>query len=299
MTPDEARRLALDDSLCATPRHHTVVVGCGNLLRGDDAVGPILIRHLWEDGVGDRDGVTLVDGGTAGMDVAFKMRGARQVILIDASSTGAAPGTIYRVPGAEVEQLPPLEGLHSHQFRWDHALAFARWLLADEYPDDIVVFLIEVAGTEPGAPLSAPVDRARVEVMDLVRELIDDGPGDDRHDHDRVEVWFTEFGDLRLGADVASRFFPGDALAALRRDDQLWLYPLVGPQGGGLLLKQRTAAGERSALVAEALGEARPVGRREAVWNEEGGVLQIDLGTVDRGPADKPVPTPANEPENR
>ncbi len=51
-----------------------VVIGCGSLLRGDDAVGPILIRHLWSEGVPDH--VTLVDGGTAGMDVAFKMRGA-------------------------------------------------------------------------------------------------------------------------------------------------------------------------------------------------------------------------------
>ena len=74
-----------------------MVIGCGHMLRGDDAVGPILIRHLWNDGV--PDGVTIVDGGTAGMDVAFKMRGARHVILVDAATTGAEPGTIYRVPG--------------------------------------------------------------------------------------------------------------------------------------------------------------------------------------------------------
>ena len=31
-------------------------------------------------------GVRLVDGGTAGMDVAFQMRGAARVIIVDASS---------------------------------------------------------------------------------------------------------------------------------------------------------------------------------------------------------------------
>ncbi|EUA52037.1 hydrogenase maturation protease family protein [Mycobacterium xenopi 3993] len=49
-----------------------LIIGCGNLLRGDDGVGPIMVRHLWERGM--PDGVRLVDGGTAGMDVAFQMR---------------------------------------------------------------------------------------------------------------------------------------------------------------------------------------------------------------------------------
>lgn len=171
LTLDEARRIALDDSLSAHGRSRVVVVGCGNLLRGDDAVGPTLVRHLWEAGV--PDDVTLVDGGTAGMDVAFKMRGAERVVIVDASLTGAEPGTIYRVPGAELEDLPPLDGLHTHQFRWDHALSFGRWLLGDEYPDDIVVFLIEAASTEPGAPLTEPVGRAMEQVGAMIAELWD------------------------------------------------------------------------------------------------------------------------------
>jgi hydrogenase maturation protease len=167
LSVDEARRLALDDELSGHPRDQIVVVGCGNLLRGDDAVGPILVRHLWDQGV--PDGVTLVDGGTAGMDVAFKMRGARRVIIVDASATGAEAGTVYCIPGTELEDLPSLDGIHTHQFRWDHALSFGRWLLADEYPDDIVVYLIEAAQTEPGAPLSPPVEDAMHQVVALIR----------------------------------------------------------------------------------------------------------------------------------
>ncbi len=166
ISAEEARRIALDDEFSAHPRGQIVVIGCGSLLRGDDAVGPILIRHLWEQGV--PDAVTLVDGGTAGMDVAFKMRGAEKVIIIDASATGAEPGTIYRVPGEEVA-LPPMDGLHMHQFRWDNALAFGRWLLEDEYPADVEVFLIEAAQTTHGADLSAPVVEAMHQVKALVR----------------------------------------------------------------------------------------------------------------------------------
>lgn len=167
----------LDDGF-APPACDLVVIGCGNLLRGDDAVGSIAIRELWERGV--PDGVRLIDGGTAGMDVAFMMRGARRVVIIDAAQTGATPGTVYRVPAAEVAQLPPLEGLHTHAFRWDHALAFGTWLLGPELPSDIEVFLIEITSTEPGEPLTPVVREAMHQVCDMVQgkyEAADGGGG--------------------------------------------------------------------------------------------------------------------------
>jgi hydrogenase maturation protease len=133
----------------------TLIIGCGNLLRGDDGVGPMVIRRLWDLGL--PPGVRVADGGTGGMDVAFKMRGADRVVIIDAARTGSPPGTLYQVPGHELEQLPPLDGINLHMFRWDHALAFGRWLLKDEYPRDITVYLIEGACFDFGAGLSPAV----------------------------------------------------------------------------------------------------------------------------------------------
>jgi hydrogenase maturation protease len=144
-----------------------LVVGCGNLLRADDGAGPILIRHLWDGGVPST--VRLVDGGTAGMDVAFQMQGAAKVIIVDACRTDAAPGTIYQVPGPEVEDLPPLSGLHTHMFRWDNALAFAHWLLGDDYPSDVTVYLIEAADFTPGGELSEPVRAGMEHVLSRIR----------------------------------------------------------------------------------------------------------------------------------
>ncbi len=141
---------------------NTLIIGCGNLLRGDDAVGPVLVRVMWEMGIPDT--LTLADGGTGGMDVAFKMRGAQHVILVDACYTQSEPGTLFKVPGEEVEELPPLKGINLHAFRWDHALAFARWLLKDEYPDKVTVYLIEAGQLEFGADLSTPV-RATMEYL--------------------------------------------------------------------------------------------------------------------------------------
>ncbi|MEU9890545.1 hydrogenase maturation protease [Sphaerisporangium sp. NPDC051011] len=250
-----------------------LVVGCGNLLRGDDGVGPVLVRHLWEHGV--PDGARIVDGGTAGMEVAFRMRGARRVVLVDAARTGATPGTIYRVPGPAVADLPPLGGLHTHSFRWDHALAFAHWLLKDAYPDDVTVFLIEAERVDPGAELSPAVRQAMEKVIVLIEADFLAGlrpPGSERP---RVE--FTEDGYLRLGADLAARRFPGDAAVAVRRDGELWLIPLRGPQGGGLLLKQRTPEGDRCVLVREVLDDRFPVGTHPAIWDDTNGALRVPL----------------------
>lgn len=151
------------------PPTDTLVVGCGNLLRGDDAAGPVLVRLLAERGT--PEGIRLIDGGTAGMDVAFAMRGARRVVVVDASSIGVEPGTVHRVPGEELTDLTPPEG-NLHRFRWDQALGFAKWLLKDDYPLDVTVWLIEGESFEIGAPLSPSV-QASVErvASDILVEL--------------------------------------------------------------------------------------------------------------------------------
>lgn len=251
-----------------------LVVGCGNLLRGDDGVGPILVRNLWERGV--PTGARLVDGGTAGMDVAFQMRGAERVVIVDAAATGSAPGTLFRVPGAELAELPPLEGLHSHAFRWDNAIALARWALGQDCPTDITVFLIEVADIALGAELSEPVTATMEQVIEMIeRDYL--GPlRPDQPDCETV-VDLSEDGYLRLHARLAAARFPSDAVVAAVREGELWLIPLRGPRAGGLLLKQRNPAGDRSLLVRQVLDGWGGHGSRTAYWDEAQGALRVRL----------------------
>lgn len=130
-----------------------------------------MIRRLWELGL--PDSVFCADGGTAGMDVAFQMRGKDKVIIIDACNTGETAGTVFKVPGEELENLPPLTDIHTHNFRWDNALAFGRWLLKDEYPQDIKVYLIEGENFEFGETLSAKVkdsmEKLAIKLLDELR----------------------------------------------------------------------------------------------------------------------------------
>ncbi|EMF57074.1 MULTISPECIES: hydrogenase maturation protease [Streptomyces] len=263
MTHSAAHLDTLDDvSECGL-----LVVGCGNLLRADDGVGPILVRHLWEGGV--PAGVRLVDGGTAGMDVAFQMRGAERVIIVDACRSEAEPGTVFKVPGPAVEELPPLSGLHTHSFRWDNALAFAHWLLGTDYPSDVTVYLIEARDFTPGGLLSAEVEEGMRRVLGLIRR------DSAFRQVGQVQVEFTDDGYVRLDAACAREYFPGDAAVVLAKEGEVWLTPLRGTASGGLLLKQRNIAGDRTLLVREALADDVPVGVRQGWWDEQHGALRI------------------------
>jgi len=249
-------------------------IGCGNLLRGDDGVGPVLVRELAALQATGRIpsgamGVRLVDGGTAGMDTAFAMRGARRVVLVDAARTGNEPGTLYRLPAEAVADVPPLQGLHTHAVRWDHALAFGAWLLGPSRPRDVTVFLIEAAGFEPGAPLSAPVDAAMHRLVGLLGEEFWPEPA--------ATAELDELGYLRLPAALAAEHFPADACLGGQVGTALELMPLHSSANGGLVLKQRNAAGDRAVLVNEMLGFSWTPGSYPCTWDAERGRLVIDL----------------------
>ncbi|WP_298508524.1 hydrogenase maturation protease [uncultured Nocardioides sp.] len=261
----------LDDGFVPEPCE-LLVLGCGNILRGDDAVGPVLVRTLLDEGV--PAGVRVVDGGTAGMDVAFGMRGASRVVVVDACRSGGEPGTVFRLPAEVVAELPPVEGLHLHNFRWDHALAFSSWLLGPGRPTDVTVYLVEAGSFEPGAPLTEPVAEGMRRVAALLRA--DHFPAD-------AEVTLDDAGYLRLPAELAAQRFPADVCVARREGDELRLFPLQDAAHGGLVLKQCNVRGDRSLLLHEVLGFAPVGGRFPAFWDDAAGALKVRLEEATTG----------------
>ena len=149
------------------------VIGCGNSNRSDDGVGVFvaqaLLRRQREH---PRDDVRVFDAGTGGMDVMFQARGARRLIIIDASSSGSPAGAIFEVPGEEL--LREREASFSlHDFRWDHALATGRKIFREQFPSNVSVFLIEAQSLALGLELSAPVRLAAERVIAQLEQLID------------------------------------------------------------------------------------------------------------------------------
>jgi hydrogenase maturation protease len=72
-----------------------VVVGIGNVLSGDDGLGPFVARTLlaaW-DFPGD---VEVVDAGTPGGDLVSLLHGTEAVVLVDAVRDRGRPGEVRR-----------------------------------------------------------------------------------------------------------------------------------------------------------------------------------------------------------
>ena len=153
-----------------------LVIGCGNPLCGDDGAGPETVRRLQARGLPAE--VECLDAGTDGMAVAFRMRGAGEVIVVDACRGGGEPGSLTRLGVEVVERLPPVEAVNLHAFRWDHALAFARWHLGDDFPDSVVVWLVEGKAFDPGTGLSPEVDRGVGLLVDRLAESLGVCDGD-------------------------------------------------------------------------------------------------------------------------
>lgn len=75
---------------------HTLVLGIGNVLMGDEGVGVRVVEYLVEQNKLPDD-VELLDGGTGSMNLLEPLRRAGRVVMIDATADGKPPGSITRL----------------------------------------------------------------------------------------------------------------------------------------------------------------------------------------------------------
>lgn len=90
-----------------------------------------------------------------------------------------------------------------------------------------------------------------------------------------IEIEYTASGYLILPAETARTYFPGDVLLFMVKGDELWILPTRGAAAGGLLMKQRNAAGDRSVLASPYLPDETPAGRWLAFWDERNGAMRV------------------------
>jgi hydrogenase maturation protease len=148
------------------------IIGCGNCTRSDDGVGVYVAQTLRTQlQRNPQPDVLVFDAGTGGMDVMFQARGARRLIIVDASKSGSEAGAVFRVPGRELESEPDA-GFSLHDFRWQHALTAGRKIFGADFPSDVTVFLIEAESLRFGLELSAPVLLSADRVVDEIRGII-------------------------------------------------------------------------------------------------------------------------------
>ena len=140
----------------------SVVVCVGNALRGDDAVGLHVARALADAGVH----VVECEGEPVGILDAWD--GCERAILVDATDSGAEPGTVRRLPVHDAPLPPELRRASTHLLGVAEAVELARAL--GRLPRETVVYGIEGARFDTGAPLSPEVEAVVPTVVASIRE---------------------------------------------------------------------------------------------------------------------------------
>ena len=78
-----------------------LVLGLGNAIMTDDGFGVEVVNTL-ASRYHFQGEVSLLDGGTLGLDLLPRLEGVDSLLIIDALDMRAEPGTVFRLEGAEV-----------------------------------------------------------------------------------------------------------------------------------------------------------------------------------------------------
>jgi hydrogenase maturation protease len=134
---------------------HTVVLGLGNPLRGDDGLGLAGLGRLGREWRLPAD-VRLVDGGMWGLQLLPLVEQADAVLLLDAIDAGRDPGALVIL---EREELPRMlaHKLSSHQVAVPEVLAVCE--LRGTMPARIAAMGLQPATVTPSTALSPVVAR--------------------------------------------------------------------------------------------------------------------------------------------
>ena len=131
-----------------------LIIGVGNPYRGDDGAGVAVARQL----VGKvPKGMQVLEESGEGTALVEAWQGAVFVIVVDATQSGAAPGTIHRFDACR-EHLAGELHRSTHAFGLSGAIELARAL--HELPEHLVVYGIEGQDFTPGEGLSPAVQKA-------------------------------------------------------------------------------------------------------------------------------------------
>jgi hydrogenase maturation protease len=126
----------------------------------DDGIGVRVVQLLAER-YRYPAGVTILDGGTLGLDLLPRLEGVERLLVVDAVETGQPAGTLVRMVGEEVPVVLETK-VSPHQMGLKDLLAVA--MLQGFAPREMVLWGVQPALIELGTDLSEAV-AARLEPL--------------------------------------------------------------------------------------------------------------------------------------
>lgn len=157
-----ARRASARD-----PAARLQVIGCGNVLAGDDSAGVEIVRRLRERG---DCRCALRDLPHGGVELLESFEEADVILFLDAVSSGAPPGTVHLVPlpwpGIEPRGL---SSLSSHGWGLTETLELARAL--GRRTPRLMLLGVEVAEVSLAARRSVAVEKGIAVIVETFSRL--------------------------------------------------------------------------------------------------------------------------------
>ena len=140
-----------------------LVIGVGNDFRGDDAAGLLAARRLHAC-----PGVRTVEHRRDGLSLMEHWRPTDHVVVVDALSSGHAPGLVFRFEATEGPVPGDAGWISSHSPGVAEGIETARVL--GRLPASLTVFGIEAGRVDPGATVTPAVAGAVEEVALAILE---------------------------------------------------------------------------------------------------------------------------------
>lgn len=148
----------------------TLILGLGNVLLTDEAVGAVVVRRLAEmDPAGSR--AVYLDGGTLSFTLAGPIAEARNLIVVDAAAMGVQPGTVRVLEGDAMDRQLSAHAKSVHEISLSDLMDMAR--LTDSLPGHRALICIEPRTVDWGDRLTPEIEQAVPGACNAVLALID------------------------------------------------------------------------------------------------------------------------------
>jgi hydrogenase maturation protease len=167
-----------------------LIGGIGNVLLGDDGVGPYVARLLAAHYEFD-SGVEVADLGTPALDLIDQLTNKDAVILIDSINIEAESGAVMLYRKADIMQHCPAVRMDPHSPALVDALHSAE--LFGVAPAEVLLVGIKGQNFEPGCSFSKPVKASLEEaIAEVLNELDRLGVGYWHSGHPaELDIWWA------------------------------------------------------------------------------------------------------------
>ncbi|MDY6821354.1 MAG: hydrogenase maturation protease [Deferribacterota bacterium] len=149
---------------------HTLILGLGNILKGDDGVGVAVVNELKKE-VSSNKYLKIIDGGTLGLDLLNYVEWADILIIIDAVNIDKQPGTIIYSKINNLNIDIPF-GKTSHEVDLEDLLFSAK--LLGVLPEKIIFYGIQIEKISDGISLSRSVNENVDKLCAYIKKEIKD-----------------------------------------------------------------------------------------------------------------------------